>query len=113
MDYLEIGQNIKYCRTRKHMKQAELAELVDSAPQHISHIECGSTKLSLSLLIKIANVLSVDICTILGKNIEFQQIAELDEELYAILKYASPEQRRQCIELCRTAIKYGDWMKSF
>lgn len=113
MDYEEIGQNIKYYRMRKHMKQAKLAEIVDSSPQHISHIECGSTKLGLPLLIRIANALSVDADILLGKNIEFQQMADLDEELYTILKYATPEQRRQCIELCRTAIKYGDWMKEF
>lgn len=36
-----------YYQNRKHLKQAELAELVDVSAQHISHVECGKTKLSL------------------------------------------------------------------
>lgn len=44
LNYNEIGQNIKYYRNRKHLKQAELAELVDVSAQHISHVECGNTR---------------------------------------------------------------------
>lgn len=47
VDYVEIGQNVKMCRMRKRMKQAELAEMANVSAQHISHIECGITKLSL------------------------------------------------------------------
>lgn len=51
IDYEEIGQNIKMFRTRKRLKQAELAEMIEVSSQHISHIECGRTKLSLLVLI--------------------------------------------------------------
>ena len=41
IDYKEIGSNIKVCRIRKNLKQAQLAEIVGVSSQHISHIECG------------------------------------------------------------------------
>lgn len=54
IDYKEIGSNIKVCRIRKNLKQAQLAEIVGVSSQHISHIECGRTTVSLPLLISIA-----------------------------------------------------------
>lgn len=61
IDYKEIGSNIKVCRIRKNLKQAQLAEIVGVSSQHISHIECGRTTVSLPLLISIAQALSVDL----------------------------------------------------
>lgn len=51
VDYEEIGKNIKLYRIRRELKQAQLAERVGVSSQHISHIECGRTKLGMSLLI--------------------------------------------------------------
>lgn len=107
LDYSEIGQNIKYYRNRKHLKQAELAELVNVSAQHISHVECGKTKLSLPVLLQIAEVLSVNIYTLLGSNVKMRNEVALDTELASILQNTSPAQKRQCIELCRTAIEFG------
>lgn len=39
IDYQEIGNNIKICRIRCNLKQAELAEMVGVTSQHISHVE--------------------------------------------------------------------------
>lgn len=103
LDYKEIGQNIKFYRTKKKLKQAKLAELVDVSEQHISHIECGRTKLSLPVLVGLAEVLEVDIYAILGDNSR----KALDHEFAEVLKDATPAQRKQCLELCRTAIKYS------
>ena len=41
VDYELLGRNIKYFRSKKRMRQAELAELVDVSTPHISHIECN------------------------------------------------------------------------
>lgn len=110
LDYGEIGQNIKLCRLRKRMKQSELAELVDVSAQHISHIECGITKLSLPLLVKISESLSTSLYILLGSNIQTQPI--LDAEFACILKGSSLAQRKLCLELCRTVIEYGEGSKS-
>lgn len=49
IDYQEIGNNIKICRIRCNLKQAELAEMVGVTSQHISHVERCQTKPSLTL----------------------------------------------------------------
>ena len=62
IDYQEIGNNIKICRIRCNLKQAELAEMVGVSRQTISSIEnnqfCPSAKLALL------------ICVALEKNFE-------------------------------------------
>lgn len=70
IDYKEIGSNIKVCRIRKNLKQAQLAEIVGVSSQHISHIECGRTTVSLPLLISIAQALSVDLYALLDGIVE-------------------------------------------
>lgn len=52
VDYSEIGNNIRDYRNKRKMKQLQLAELAGVTDQHISHIECGRTKVSLPTLLK-------------------------------------------------------------
>lgn len=57
MDYLEIGRRIRKYRRERGLSQEELAECVDISTTHMSHIETGSTKLSLPVLVGIAAAL--------------------------------------------------------
>ena len=59
MDYYKIGQRIRKIRKAHGLSQEELAERVDISTTHMSHIETGSTKLSLPVLVAIAAVLEV------------------------------------------------------
>lgn len=59
MDYYEIGQRIRKYRKACDMSQEHLAELVGISTTHLSHIETGNTKLSLPVLVSIAQHLSV------------------------------------------------------
>lgn len=59
MDYYEIGQRIRKNRKALGLSQEELAEKIDISPTHMSHIETGNTKLSLPVLVSIAEVLEV------------------------------------------------------
>ena len=59
MDYYKIGQQIRKIRKAHGMSQEELAEKVDISVTHMSHIETGNTKLSLSVFVDIANALEV------------------------------------------------------
>ncbi len=103
IDYTAIGRNIKFYRSKKGLKQGQLAELCDVTSQHISHIECDKTKVSLQVLFTIAQALDTDIYTLAG--IE-SPLAKLDDDFSEVLKAASPEQRRQCLEICRAAVQY-------
>lgn len=60
MEYERIlGAHIKDVRKRRNMTQETLAELVGVTSQHISNIETGKTKVSLSTFIKIVNELNI------------------------------------------------------
>lgn len=59
MDYYQIGQQIRKIRRAKGLSQEELAEKINISTTHMSHIETGSTKLSLPVLVDIAKELQV------------------------------------------------------
>ena len=55
----DFGIRVKELRNKKGITQYQLAEMAGIDPKHISHIETGSTKLSLQVLVNISNALSV------------------------------------------------------
>lgn len=59
LNYKLIGERIKSARLEKGLTQEQLAEKSGYTANHISHVEVGSTKLSLASLVSIANVLEV------------------------------------------------------
>ncbi len=59
LNYYEIGQRIRRYRKACGLSQEQLAEKVAISPTHMSHIETGSTKLSLPVFVKIADALSI------------------------------------------------------
>ena len=59
MDYYEIGQRIRKNRKALGLSQEELAEKIGISSTHMSHIETGNTKLSLPVLVSIAETLEV------------------------------------------------------
>lgn len=59
LDYKAIGKRIKIARIKADLTQERLAERINISPTHLSNIETGTTRVSLSTMISIANVLSV------------------------------------------------------
>ncbi|MGN1050697.1 MAG: helix-turn-helix domain-containing protein [Acutalibacteraceae bacterium] len=60
LDYKKIGKRIRKYRKAAGLSQEDLAEKVWISVTHMSHIETGSTKLSLPVLVDIAAALNVD-----------------------------------------------------
>ncbi len=58
MYYYEIGQRIRKYRKAYNLSQELLADKMQISTTHMSHIETGNTKLSLAVLVKVAEVLS-------------------------------------------------------
>lgn len=58
MDYYKIGQRIRKFRKANRLSQEQLAEKIGISVTHLSHIETGNTKLSLSVFVAIAEALS-------------------------------------------------------
>lgn len=69
LDYNAIGKRIKIARIQKDMTQEKLAETVDLSPTHLSNIERGNGKVSLTTLVNIANVLDVTMDNLLCDNV--------------------------------------------
>lgn len=59
LDYKRIGIRIKEERLKMNLSQEKLAEMINMSKEHMSHIECGTTKLSLPTLVKICNSLCI------------------------------------------------------
>lgn len=57
VDYSGLGARIKAVRKERKMTQEQLAEAAGVGPSHISHIESGTTKLSVPTFIAIINAL--------------------------------------------------------
>ena len=55
LDYIAIGKRIRKIRMDKHWSQEVLREKINISKTHMSHIESGTTKLSLPVLVDIAN----------------------------------------------------------
>lgn len=61
MDYKAIGKRIKSMRKLQDISQEKLAEYGDISTVHMSHIETGKTKLSLPVIVAIADALNVSV----------------------------------------------------
>lgn len=67
IDYAQLGKKIKSVRCDRGLTQENLAELVGCNTSHISNIENNYTKLSLNVLLAIANSLNVSIDYLLAE----------------------------------------------
>lgn len=70
INYMQIGERIKHHRKSHKLSQQILSDRCNIEPSYISHIERGTSKLSLPTLVKIANELSVSIDELLCDNIK-------------------------------------------
>ena len=61
IDYKAIGKRIKMARIEEKITQERLAELVEISPTHMSNIETGTTRVSLTTIVNLANALSVTV----------------------------------------------------
>lgn len=61
LDYKAIGKRIKIARIKADLTQEKLAEMIELSPTHLSNIETGTTRVSLSTIVSLANALSVSV----------------------------------------------------
>ena len=102
MDYYDIAQRIRALRRERKLPQEQLAEKVWMSTTHMSHIENGSTKLSLPVLVDLAAALDVSANELLsgqsgqGRSAGYEQIKE-------ILSSCSERQLRIITEIIKSA----------
>lgn len=59
LDYKAIGKRIKIARIKADLTQEKLSEMVGVSPTHMSNVETGSTRVSLTTIVGIANTLGI------------------------------------------------------
>ena len=102
MDYYAIGQRIRKVRKAHDWSQEELAEKVEISTTHMSHIETGSTKLSLPVLVSLANVLDVRTDDLLFDRTQDSHNAAVSE-IAEILSQCTTQQVRFLGDLIRAS----------
>lgn len=84
LDYKAIGKRIKIARIKADMTQEMLAEKIELSPTHLSNIETGTTRVSLTTIVSIANGLGITVDDILCDNIVKARV-QFEEDIAKIL----------------------------
>ncbi len=85
LDYRAIGKRIKIARIRADLTQEHPAETVGVSPSHMSNIETGATRVSLTTLVTIANALSLTADDLLCDGI-IKAREPFENEIFRIIK---------------------------
>ena len=89
MDYKEIGKRIRQYRKANNLSQTQLAEQINISVVYMSHIETANTKVSLPIIVRIAEALHV-------------HIDELSSEIFDILSDCTPRESALLLEVLRS-----------
>lgn len=84
LDYKAIGKRIKIARIKADLTQERLAELVEISPSHMSNIETGTTRVSLTAIVSLANALSVTVDDLLCDSIVKAKV-QFEEDIADII----------------------------
>lgn len=102
LDYAKIGQKIKALRKSRNLSQEQLAEKVWISTTHMSHIETGSTKLSLPVLVDLANALEVGTDEILATEPNSEKQAST-AQIQKVLNSCTLQQARILEQIIKSA----------
>ena len=97
-DYRELGLRIKQIRQSQNLTQDNLAEMVSCNTSHISNIENNHTKVSLNVLLAIANALNTSIDYLLSNQYENTSLA-LDNEILRALKDCDNTKKEKILKM--------------
>lgn len=74
LDYKAIGKRIKTARINKKLTQEQLAGLTEISPTHLSNIETGTTRVSLTAIVTLANALEITVDDLLCDNLTHARV---------------------------------------
>ena len=91
MDYVELGKRIKAARLAAGLTQEQLAERINLSSGHCAHVERGTTKVSLSALVAMANALNTTPDVLLLDS-NYQATPHLLVEAQALFEDCAPDE---------------------
>lgn len=98
IDYAKLGLKIKDMRISKGFTQESLAEMVGCNTSHISNIENNHTKVSLNVLLSIANSLHTSIDYLLSNQYDNSSLA-LDNEIIRAIQNIDNAKKEKLIKM--------------
>lgn len=101
MDYHAIGLRIRRMRKVRNLTQEKLAEMAEISVVHMSHIETSATKLSLPVIVKIADALDVRVDSLLYDEPRGSATIAVDE-IAAVLDTCTAAQAQIIADIVRT-----------
>lgn len=102
MDYYQIGQRIRKIRKAHKLSQDELASKVGISTTHMSHIETGNTKLSLPVLVDLADALQVRVDDLLFDSPR-DSVSSTGDELRQLLDGCNSQQAKAILDIAKSA----------
>lgn len=104
LDYKSIGKRIRIARIQADLTQEKLSELVDVSPSHMSNIETGTTRVSLSLIVNLANVLSVTPDDLLCDSVVKARV-QFEEDIATILETCDEYEIRMVRDMAEALVQ--------
>ena len=101
MDYEAIGRRIRKMRHLRKMTQEKLAEYANISTVYVSHIETGTAKPSLPVVVAIADALDVRVDALLY-DMPRQGASIAVDEIAAVLNSCTAAQARIIAEIVKT-----------
>lgn len=104
IDYEALGRRVKSARRRAGIRQADLAKKLGISYQYMSMIETGKRKLSLGMLVSLANELGVTTEYLLnGYKSMGIEAGDQDEEFLSLWQSLNPSEKAFTISVARAA----------
>ncbi|MBR5179217.1 MAG: helix-turn-helix transcriptional regulator [Lachnospiraceae bacterium] len=100
IDYGKLGTRIKELRQEIGLTQESLAEIVGCNTSHISNIENNHTKVSLNVLLTIANTLNTSIDYLLSDQYDSEASA-LDNEILHQVSVLPVSKKKQILRVIK------------
>lgn len=98
IDYAKLGMRIKEIRQSRNLTQDKLAEMVCCNTSHISNIENNHTKVSLNVLLAIANTLDTSIDYLLSEQYQNTALA-LENEILRAVRECDNEKKKKILKI--------------
>lgn len=98
LDYVKLRLKIKEIRKENGLTQDALAELVGVNTSHISNTENAHTKVSLNVLLAIANALNTSIDCLLANQYKNSSLA-LDNEILRAIQNCDDEKKQKILKM--------------
>lgn len=103
-----IGEAIRRTRAARGLRQREVAEAADVAPETLSRVERGRVRPSLELIERIAAALEVEVAELRrGAEPRPAKVRPVEAQLVALVRDMSEQQVRDVIRSVRSLLEIG------